>query len=197
MTSFPNLSKVLVTAITVLSFVLSLRSAAGETFRHAASGIECPDEVAGFQRTEIQDFESKQPGLGIACKYQFKNDLYADVFIFKGGVANIPTDISHPLIVGLREQTLREIEQAAQARGERARRGTAAKGNVQSEKGPIAVYYDALIISSPSGSRNTFVWLWTARNHVMKIRMTLPASGNLDLKTWREFYEAVVRSAAQ
>lgn len=193
MNAFRVSREMLVTAIALLACVLSLRTASGETFRHTASGIECPDEVAGFRRTEVQDFESRQPGLGVACKYQLKSDLFADVYIFKGGVANIPADISHPLIVQLREQTLNEIAQAAQMRGELARRGTSARLNVQTEQGPVAVYYDALIVSSPRASRNTFVWLWTARNHVLKIRMTLPSSGDLDLKIWREFYETVVR----
>jgi len=191
------MSRALVTAILLLSCAFFSRPASSETFRHAASGIECPDELAGFTRTGVQDFESRQPGLGVACKYQFRNELFADVYIYTGGVANVPSDISHPLIARIREQTLREIAQAAETRGEQAHRGTAATLSVQTGQGPVAVYYDTLTISSAGPtSRNTFLWLWTARNHVLKIRMTVPGSGSLDLRVWQGFYEAVVRLAA-
>ena len=143
----------------------------------------CPQDLnvltrsLAFRVSEFKISRERSQALGIMCKYQYKNDLFADVFIFKGGVANIPSDISHPLLVQLREQTLSEIVQGAQLRGETARRGTTATIKIETDGGPVSVYYNALIISSPrEGARNTFLWLWTARNHVMKIRMTVPPS---------------------
>ena len=166
----------------------------GDPARHAASGIEFPDEIVGFVRKTVVDYESKQPGLGFAFKYELHQELVADVYVFNGGRNDIPQDISHPLLAHLRAQTLSEIEQVAKSRGELYRRSGGGTVTVQTEQGPVAVLLDAMIISAPGQTRPTWSWLWTARNHVIKIRMTSqPGSRSFDAKAFREFYESVVR----
>jgi hypothetical protein len=169
--------------------------AQADTYRHGASGFECPDQLAGFTRTGVDDYESKEPGLGVACKYQLARDLFVDVYIYTAGMESVPKDVNDPLILQLHAQTLREIEQFAQMRGEQPQRLRDAKLEVSTDAGPVSVLYDSFLIDSKSGRRNTWVWLWTARNHVMKIRMTRPPSGNPDPNVVREFYETVVRMA--
>jgi hypothetical protein len=183
-----------------LSFVLVAVSARtpvyAESYQHGASGFECPDDIAGFSRVSVDDYEPTSPGLGVACKYRLQRDLYADVYIYTAGLGAVPADIMHPTIVQLREQTLREINQFAESHGEQPRKLSAATLNVDTGRGVVAVFYDSFVIGSPNGTRNTWVWLWTARNHVMKIRMTRPPSGDDDPEKLREFYESVVRMAA-
>ena len=170
--------------------------AIAEPYLHAPSGFECPDQVAGFTRVGIDDYESKQRGLGVACKYQVRKDLFADVYLFTAGLNTVPADISDPVMLQLRGQTVSEIEQYAQSRGEQSRKVNATTLTVQTDRGPVQVFYDSFVISSPNGARNTWMWLWTARKHVMKIRMTRPPAGDVDPKMVREFYESIVRLAA-
>ena len=175
----------------------ALGSFAAEPFRHAPSGFECPAEVAGFALSGVHDYEADHRGLGISCRYILQNELYADIYIFNNGLASVPADITHPVVVQLRDQTLKEIEKFAQSRGERTRVVDETVLKVETPRGAVSILYDALVITAPGGTRNTWLWLWTARNHFIKIRMTRPAAVTSGTRWMREFYEAVARLAAE
>ena len=171
--------------------------AGAETFKHAATGIECPDELATFKRTAVRNFEEKEPGLGVACSYLLQNVLVANVYIYTGGRSDLPKDVGDPVMAAIRDQTLKEIEAGAAMRGDSARRSLAGILPVQTDKGPVEIMFNSFIITASGNARNSFVWIWPARKHLVKIRMdTLPNSA-IDTKAFREFYEAVVRLAAE
>ena len=174
----------------------STRLVAADPYRHDASGFECPDELAGLTRVRVDNYENEHPGLGIACKYRLLGDLFADVYIYTAGLKVVPSDVTHPSMSALRAQTVKEIEEFAQSRGEHVRKLNEAIIQVDTGGGPISVFYNSFVITSTNGAaRNTWLWLWTARKHVMKIRMTRPPAGDPDPKYVREFYETVVRMA--
>lgn len=174
--------------------LLALTSFAAESFRHAPSGIECPPEIAGFALNGVQEYEAEYPGQGVSCTYIAQTAPYgADIFIFNNGLRSVPSDITNPAFVQLRERTLKDIEQSARNHGESSRVADQAVLNVDTARGPVPVYYDALIITSPTAARTTWVWLWPARNHFVKIRMTRPTVGSLSPRRAREFSEAVVK----
>lgn len=181
---------------TVLVALLAIHGAHAEPFHHKASGFECPDDVAGFTRVGIYDYESQHPGLGVACKYYFQPHLVADVYIYTAGMASVPAQSTHPVMLQLRAQTVKEIEQYAESRGEQPRKTEGATLEIQTKRGPVAVLHDGFVISAGNATRETWVWLWTARNHIMKIRMTRPPSAEPAPAKMREFYEAIVRMAA-
>lgn len=190
-------NKQLFRAFLFVALALSItRLVEADPYQHRESGFECPDHLASFARIGVDDYESKHPGLGIACKYRLQNDLFADIYIYTAGMSTVPADVTDPLISRLRGQTLREIEEFSQSRGEQVRKMNETILEVRTDRGPVPVLYDSFVISAPNGTRNTWLWLWTARNHVMKIRMTRPPSGDPDPKLVREFYETVVRMAA-
>lgn len=184
-------------AIAAVLFAAFGAAAAAETFHHQASGFECPDDLAGFRRVGIYDYEAQHPGLGVACKYHLQPYLVADVYIYTAGLASVPADSTHPAMLQLREQTVKEIEQFAEQRGEKPRKTGGATIEIQTKRGAVAVLYDGFVIDAPGGTRDTWVWLWSARNHVMKIRMTRPPAADPAPARLREFYEAVVRLAAE
>lgn len=186
-------------ALGVLAFLaVAFSGIAAESFRHGPSGFECLPEIAGFTLTTIYDDEKAYPGHGVTCTYVAANAQYgAHIQIFNERLASVPPDITHPAVVQLHDRTLREIERTAQSHNETARVADQAVLSVDTPRGPVSVYYDALIITSPAGSRTTWSWLWTARNHFVKIRMTRAGPGSLSPRRARDFFEAVIRQTAE
>ena len=178
---------------------LALFAASGagaEPYQHQPSGFECADQVAGFLRIAVVDYEAQHPGLGAACKYRLRNEIIADVYVYTAGLSPVPRDTLHPTMLKLRAQTVSEIEQYAESRGERARKTESATLQVETPRGKAEVLYDAFVITTPQDARHTWLWLWSARGHVMKIRMTRRPEAEPDAARVREFAEAVVRTAS-
>lgn len=180
----------------LLLALVAAGGAGAQPYQHKPSGFECADQVAGFARIAVIDYEAQHPGLGAACKYRLQNDIIADVYIYTAGLAPVPRETLHPAMLQLRAQTVSEIEQFAGSRGERARRTESATLQVETPRGKADVLYDAFVITTPQDARHTWLWLWSARGHVMKIRMTRRPDAPPDAAKVREFAEAVVRSAA-
>lgn len=180
----------------LLLALVAAGGAGAQPYQHQPSGFECADQVAGFARIAVIDYEAQHPGLGAACKYRLRNDVIADVYIYTAGLSPVPRETLHPAMLQLRAQTVSEIEQFAESRGERARRTESATLQVETPRGKADVLYDAFVITSPQEARHTWLWLWSARGHVMKIRMTRRPDAEPDPARVREFAEAVVRTAA-
>jgi len=180
----------------VILAVGAMHGASAQPFQHKPSGFECADQVAGFMRIAVIDYEAQHPGLGAACKYRLQNDVIADVYVYTAGMSPVPHETLHPTMLQLRAQTVSEIEQFAESRGERARRTESATLQVETRAGKTNVLYDAFVITSPQEARHTWLWLWSARGHVMKIRMTRRPDAEPNAAKVREFAEAVVRTAA-
>jgi hypothetical protein len=185
---------------TIRAFLLVVIAAAGQAaadpYQHAASGFECADQVAGFARVSVVDYEAQYPGLGVACKYRLQDGFFADVYIYSAGLRPVPREATHPALQRLHAQTVQEIEQYAASRGEQARPTESATLQIDTAGGAVPVLYDAFVIDSPQGMRQTWLWLWSARGHVMKIRMTRFSEIEADPAKPREFLQAVVRTAA-
>ena len=163
---------------------------------HQPTGISFPDEIAGFARDRVEDYESKAPGLGFGYHYRTTTGAFASVYVYTVGISNVPASIDHPVMGKLREQTVREILQFAQSRSEAAQHTLQETIKVKTDSGEVPVLFDGFIVNSPGGARNTFVWLWTSRGHFLKVRVTRVPAGDLDPGQLREFYESIVRLSA-
>ena len=183
-------------ACLLAALALFTGGAGAQPYQHKPSGFECAEQVAGFARVAIVDYEAQHPGLGAACKYRLQNDLIADVYVYTAGLSPVPHETLHPAMQQLRAETVTEIEQYAEARGERARKTESATLQVETSRGKADVLYDAFVITTPQDARHTWLWLWSARGHVMKIRMTRRPDAAPYAAKVREFAEAVVRTAA-
>lgn len=180
-----------------LLFVVGLALPAyAEPIVHQATGIVFPDEIAGFSRSGVKDYESERAGLGFSYAYKTTTGVAGTIYVYTAGLSSVPTAIDHPVMGQLRNQTISEIEQFARSRNEAVRPGQKGTLKVSTDSGEVTVLFDSFIVSSPSGARNTFVWLWSSRGHFLKIRVTREPTGVLDAKQLREFYETVVRLAA-
>ena len=181
----------------ITSIALAAVVAAADLYRHVPSGLDCLPEIAGFTLQTVYEDEKAYPGHGVTCAY-VAPQYGAHIQIFNEKLPSVPADINHPAFVQLHDRTLRDIERTAQSHNETARLMDHAVLNVDTARGPIPVYYDAYVVESPKlGTRTEWAWLWTSRNHFVKIRMTRVGTGSLSPRRAREFFDAVVRLAAE
>lgn len=178
--------------------VLSLASAGSyaQPLTHQPTGIVLPEEIAGFRRTSHRDYEASQAGLGTGYNYNNGTGAVATVYIYTAGQTDIASGIGSPLMARLREQTLREIVEFAKSRAEITEHLAHHRLQVKAEGGDIPILFDVLTITGPSGTRDTLLWLWGARGHFLKIRMTRLPKGELPQAQIEAFYEFVARNAA-
>ena len=156
---------------------------------HQPTGISFPDEIAGFARDEVTNYESKHAGFGFSYGYNLRSRIAATVYVYSAGQCPVPSGIDGPAITRMREQTLAEIRQAYES-VEPVTRETA---RFAGEKDEIPVLYDLLKLQADGRPRVSTVWLWAARDHFIKIRIS--ASSLDDLDKMREFAAAVARLA--
>ena len=89
----------------------------------------------------------------------------------------------------LREQTIGEIKQFAQSKGTSVNHTLTGTIPIKIDNGKdVRVLFDGFDLLYPDGKVDTQVWLWTARGHIMKIRMTK----NADADQTIAFAKAVV-----
>jgi hypothetical protein len=183
-------------AYALVAWLAAFAIAYAEPYTHAPTQLAFPDDIAGWPRRDIQDYEARQAGLGVSVRYSQSADVWADVFIYTAGVADVPSDATSPVVRQMRQQTDRDIFTAAKARGYEVRRGESRTVTVATAKGPVSVLYDSYAIAANQRFENTFVWLWASRKHFLKIRMTR-RPGEHDPRSVRELYESVVRLSVE
>jgi hypothetical protein len=183
--------------IVLAAFMALIGHAHAESVLHQPTGITLPDEIAGFERVRVHDHESRKPGLGFSYHYMTKTGAVASIYIYTAGLLNVPSDVNDPLVVQLRERTIRELFLFAQMNREAPCQTLKDTLEVKTNKAEVLVLFDGFIISSPSGERSTLLWLWSSRSHFFKIRLTHLLSEELDPKQLRDFYESMVRLSAE
>src|SRR5262249_5798215 len=94
-----------------------------------------------------------------------------------------------PAVSRMREQTLAEIRRAYESVEEVARDTP----RFSAEKQEVPVLYDLLKVRGDGRTWVTTAWLWSSRDHFIKIRISAPSLDDLD--TMREVAAAVVRLA--
>ncbi len=182
--------------IAILTLLLSAAPLHAQPLTHPPTGITLPEEIAGFTRTNYQDYESKQPGLGAGYNFNNGKGAVATVYIYTAGQSSIASGVDSPLLSRMREQTLREVVEFAKSRNEITEHQSQRRLLVKTEAAEMPVLFDALVITGPAGARDTMAWLWGARGHFVKIRMTRLPKGELSQPQMEAFYEFVVRSTA-
>lgn len=181
----------------VLSWLWLAAGALAEPVTHTASGIVFPENVAGFERTRVHDYESKHPGLGFSYSYRSAG-AFATVYVYTAGLSAVPSDIKHPALRKLREQTAREIVEFARSRGETAKQTIQRTVTARTPTGELPILFDGFTIDAPkTGLRSTYGWLWTTRGHFLKVRLTRSREDEADQQFMHAFVEAVAQLAAE
>ncbi|MBS1170544.1 MAG: hypothetical protein H6R01_1462 [Burkholderiaceae bacterium] len=157
---------------------------------HAASGIAFPEVVGAFKYIGARHFEAQHPGLGSAYGYRSGFGTTATVYVYTAGLKDIPTSVDHPSMSRLREQTKNEIRQHGQSRGALVHQSHDGALPIKLNNGSeVRVLFDRFeFIHGNGDNEDNMLWLWTARGHVVKIRM----SDNRSTEQSLDFVKAVL-----
>ncbi|MBS1188036.1 MAG: hypothetical protein H6R04_2054 [Burkholderiaceae bacterium] len=157
---------------------------------HAASGIAFPATVGAFKLIGARHFEAQHPGLGSAYGYRSALGTTATVYVYTGGLKEIPTSVEHPAMVRLHEQTKNEIRQHGQSRGALVHQSHDGTVPIKLNNGSeVRVLFDRFeLIHGNGNNEDSMLWLWTARAHVVKIRM----SDNRSTEQSLDFVKAII-----
>jgi hypothetical protein len=170
--------------------------AQAEPVVNPATGIELPDEIGKFQRVSVIDHESQQAGLGYSYEYKASAGWRASVYIYTAGLPAVPQSIEEPAGRTLRDQSIREMEQFASSRGQRLTHELSLKVTEHTEAGEIPFFLDGFIVRVQEAPWNTYLVLWCARGHFIKIRMTRYLYGDVDISP-KSFYETILKLSVQ
>ena len=107
-------------ACLLAALALVTGGAGAQPYQHKPSGFECAEQVAGFARIAVIDYEAQHPGLGAACKYRLQNDIIADVYVYTAGLSPVPHETLHPAMQQLRAGAARDEGERGQQAGAQA-----------------------------------------------------------------------------
>ena len=136
--------------------------------------FDFPAEVAGFARGPRTDYEARAPGLGTSVVYT-NGRWKADIYVYDGGVANIPDGPSSPPVTGQLTQAAADIGTAV-AQG--IYRGSEDRGAVQvpGSAGARLACRGFTIDHTALGPTASLLCLTGLRGRFVKFRLSGPAA---------------------
>jgi len=179
--------------ILTLAAMLLASVVAAEPVINVATGIEFPDSIAGYERVGVNNFETQKPGLGYSYVYRTREGITASVYVFNLQLERVPDNVADPQIEAIRKMAADEVILAAKMRGSSAEKTFSITDRVKTSRGLVNVDFDMFRTHGPTFI--TFTWIWTARNHIFKIRLT--PSPMVDTEHVRDFSDAIVRLSVE
>lgn len=136
--------------------------------------FDFPVEVAGFARGPRTDYEARAPGLGTSVAYT-NGRWKADIYVYDGGVANIPDGPSSPPVTGQLAQAAGDVKTAV-AQG--IYRSSEDRGAVRLQGSAGArLACRAFTIDHPAlGATESLLCLTGLRGKFVKFRLSGPAA---------------------
>lgn len=159
---------------------------------HLPTRIAFPDEIAGFTRGREVDYESKNPGTGFSYGYNRKPNMVATVYVYSGGQCPVAPGTGGA-VAKMREQTIGEIRQVWSKQGMSVQALLNEVVQFKGEKGDVGVLFDLFEVRETAQA--TMLWLWAARGHFIKVRLTNVAPRQGDDEMARAFVAELVRLA--
>lgn len=166
----------------LIGLLLAAAPAAAQPFQpaglytHAPSGLAFPESLGGMRRAMAIDYERQSPGLGVSVKYVVESGgMFADVYVFTAGQAQIATGIADPLVQRMVDAAVRDIYTVGRS-GRYADIKPA--GSQVVSLGQAAGAPQALVASFSYVLSGTEVYSQVyglaAHNHFVKVRVTYP-----------------------
>ncbi|MBU4460722.1 MAG: hypothetical protein KJ579_09150 [Verrucomicrobia bacterium] len=146
--------------------------ALAQPYRHPATDLVFPEQLAGLERGDVTDYETKSPGLGVSVGYNVPG-ITVTIYLYTMGMKAVPDDLtSQPLkrhFAGVVSDVFRAGESGAYANVKKTAEGSAALDG--SEKGPRALHA-SFSYSQKGRDRLSHLYLMGFRNHFLKVRFT-------------------------
>jgi hypothetical protein len=169
-------------------------SAVADVALHRPSGMLFPETIAGFERTHIEDYESKAPGAGFQYTYRSSGRGVASVYVYTAQIKDMPSDVYHPIFSKIRDEAVQGIRR--QSRGAEMEATQIDESIVKISTGDQVVHIMSnsfIVKQRDKETYKTKLWIWAARNHLFKIRLSHTAAAGLDDNNILDFLEGVVR----
>lgn len=154
------------------------------SYLHAATGLEFPSTLGAMQIVSIANYEEKDPGLGTGLRYDDRESVKADVYIYNLGLKEIPAGTESPEMIRHLQQCENEIR-AMEKLGryqsvQEISRETVPLGGEASAPRARWVFYS---FKQDGVERLSHIYLTSYRNHFFKIRCTYPKADESHAKS--------------
>jgi hypothetical protein len=146
------------------------------SYRHPATGLIFPDGVEGIIRGNVNDFEGKNPGLGVSVPYD-RPGITVTVYIYTFGFKSIPNDLLSPILKNHFAQVMNDIYEVEKRGYYKFVKKTAEEITfLRADKtGPQALFASFSYVQN-GVERLSKVYLLGHKQHFVKIRFTYDKS---------------------
>lgn len=173
---------------------------AADDYVHPPTKVTLPATIGEFVRGDVTDFESEQPGQGVGVLYEWPEAYRATLFIYTAGLQGLEMDLKSPAVISERDLSVRGVLAQAQSREPRALSALSRKAFSATMQAPTTpektpVYWDQFIVYPGGQATNDSLFIWVAKGHIWKARLTrLPSQANTNSNTFKFLTELVQRS---
>lgn len=163
-------------ALLVLAWLASCATASAQDLLIKRTGISLPTEVLGFARGDETDYEANATGGGTSVSFGMAGKFTATLYAYTANLEPIPQSIKDASAASVRELVVQEILEAAKNAdpkdlGALSRRTMSEFINTKNSPG-TAVSFDGFIVYPGGRATNSFLFMWVARSHLWKLRIT-------------------------
>lgn len=158
--------------LAILLLVTSVAEVSAEPYRHPATGMVCPDQLADMDRGKVTDFEAEEPGLGVSIGYNAPG-ITLTIYLYNLALEPFPDSLESPAFAAHFKQTVDDVVQAGQLGYYVGLKKTAetAVSLTARHDGPKALC--ASFSYAQNGvERLSKLYLFPCRNHFLKVRFT-------------------------
>lgn len=173
---------------------------AADDYLHPPTQVTLPATIGEFVRGALKDFESVQPGYGVGVPYEWPEAYRATLFIYTAGLQDLEMDIMSPEVISERELSAKVLLLEARSRQPSALSAMSRKTFSVTMQAPTTpsktpVYWDQFIVYQGGQATNDSLFMWVAKGHIWKARVTrIPSHTNVNSNPFKFVTELVQRS---
>lgn len=163
-----------------------------EPYRHKATGLVFPVQLAALAKGDVTDYESKHPGLGISVGYD-RPGITATIYLYTLNLKSVPADLAAPVMQQHFKLAAGEVLRTGKA-GTYADLKQTAEEEVDwgaPQQGTRALHA-AFSFTVDSTARLSHLYLTSYRDYFLKVRFTYAVSARTEAEAvLKELLEAL------
>lgn len=140
------------------------------------TGVSLPSNVLGFARGEETDFEATIPFGGTAVKFELPGKATATLYAYKLNVSPLPQSIKDASASSERDQVVQGVLNVARGQDQNAPSANSRKlmsAFIKTKNNPeTPVSLDSFVVYPGGRATNNVLFMWVARSHIWKLRLT-------------------------
>ncbi|RQP21417.1 hypothetical protein [Piscinibacter terrae] len=136
--------------------------------------VQFPDKIADFTYGERHEFP--QRGLGVNLRYSMDGPVVGSIYIYNGGLGNIPSGVDAAVVRRHFAQVISEVKQMealGKVRAVKFNRGSEAV-TAYAGCGPQFIWQGYEMELDEANAMSSFTYLTAYRNNFIKLRISYP-----------------------